>query len=237
MRGWRGRIGLLVPSVNTVVEPELNRLVPEGITIHAARMRNSRADVADGLKLLGHVERAADELGSARMDVIAFACTTSSFVQGVDGERRLRELIERVGRARPVTTSGAVVAALRAVEARRISLVTPYVDEVDALEESYLAANGFEVLASRGMGILEAWDLGQVPVEQVYRFAREVRHPDSEATFISCTNLRTFEIVEALERDTGRPVITSNQATLWACLKALGCGEPVLRCGRLLREM
>ena len=94
MYGQNGRIGLLVPSANTVVEPEFNRMVPEGIGVYAARMRNSRADVDDSRALLRHVERAADELGSAKADVIAFACTASSFVAGMAGPIR-PQLVER----------------------------------------------------------------------------------------------------------------------------------------------
>ena len=235
IRGWRGRIGLLVPSVNTVVEPELNRLVPDGITVHAARMRNSRADVKDGLKMLDHVERAVDELASARVDVIAFACTTSSFVKGADGERRLRELIERSSRTKTITTSAAVVEALRTLQLQRLTVVTPYSDEVNALEESYLTTNGFSVQALRGMGTEDAWSIGAIPAEVVYRLARDAFRPDSDGLFISCTNLPTVDVIEALETDTGRPVVTSNQATLWACLRAIGCGEPVSGAGRLLR--
>ena len=79
MYGDLGKIGLMVPSVNTVVEPEMELMVPDGINVYATRLRNSRTDVKDSKLMLSHVERAADELASAHMDVIAFACTSSSF--------------------------------------------------------------------------------------------------------------------------------------------------------------
>ena len=86
------RVGLLVPSVNTVVEPEFWRLVPGTATVHSARMRNSTCDVDDSRQMLAHAERAADEVGSALVDVVAFACTASSFVDGRDGEAALHSL-------------------------------------------------------------------------------------------------------------------------------------------------
>jgi len=90
MYGARGRIGLLVPSVNTVVEPDFARIVPEGVGVYAARMRNGRGplDAADLTSMCRHAERAADELGSARCGVLAFAlagcCTTSQSGGTVD---------------------------------------------------------------------------------------------------------------------------------------------------------
>ena len=84
----------MVPSVNTVVEPETALMVPDGINVYATRLRNSRTDIKDSKQMLSHVERAADELASAHMDVIAFACTSGSFVQGGKGERVLERLIE-----------------------------------------------------------------------------------------------------------------------------------------------
>ena len=106
------RVGLLVPSVNTVVEPEFWRLTPPNASVHSARMRNSVCGVDDARQMLAHAERAADEVGSALVDVVAFACTASSFVDGRDGETALRESIAAAAKAPAITTSGAVAQAL-----------------------------------------------------------------------------------------------------------------------------
>jgi arylmalonate decarboxylase len=249
--GWRGRIGLLIPSANTVVEPEFARLLPPGISVHGARLRNARNDLADGLGMLAHVERAADELGSARVDVLALACTTASFIRGQDGERELRQRIARAaaaassasggGHAPPavVTTSGAVVAALRALGIDRTVLVTPYLPDVNALEEAFLREHGVAVAATAGQPVDDACAIADLRPETVYHLARAaVRHAAGQATgiFLSCTNLPTLPIIDALEQDTGLPVVTSNQATAWACLRALGCALPIPGYGRLLSE-
>jgi maleate cis-trans isomerase len=234
MYGQNGRIGLLVPSVNTVVEPEFGRLVPDGMGVYAARMRNSRSDVDDSKAMLQHVERAADELSSAHVDVIAFACTASSFVEGVEGEIELRDRMERAGQTKAVTTSGSVAAALRMLGIRRVVVATPYLDQLNVLEKGFLEDEGVEILLISGMGIVDAFSIGKVTPQETYEFARRVWRDDADGMFISCTNLRTIDVLARLEDELGKPVVSSNSATCWGCLRALGCQETIEGYGRLL---
>ena len=236
MYGQNGRIGLLVPSVNTVVEPEFNRMIPEGINVYAARMRNTRSDVDDSRAMLQHVERAADELGSAHVDVIAFACTASSFVEGVEGEIELRDRIERAGEAKAVTTSASVAGALRTLGVRRVAVATPYPDELNVLEKQFLEDEGIEVLTIAGMDIVDAFSIGKVTPQETYEFARRVWQDDADGMFISCTNLRTIDVLARLEAELDVPVISSNLTTCWGCLRALGHHDPIDGYGRLLAE-
>ena len=237
MYGWRGRIGLLVPSVNTVVEPEVNRMVPAGISVHAARMQNARSDLEDTLRMCTHAERAARELASARVDIIAFACTAGSFVQGEVGEKELRKRIGEATGIPVVTTAGAVVSALSALQVTRLVMATPYIDELNQSEKGFLEGGGFHILAMAGLGIVDAFSIGEVSAQEVYHLVKGLWQEEAEATFISCTNLPTIAIIAELEKDTGAPVITSNQATLWACLRAIGCHGPVSGYGILLEEL
>lgn len=235
MYGWRGRIGMLVPSVNTVCESDFHRMAPPGVTCHAARIRNSRGDREDTLAMLGHVERATDELASAHVGVVSFVCTAGSFVEGLGGERELRARIERIAGVPAVTTAGSAAEALRCLGVRRIVLATPYVQELNEAEVRFLAEHGFEVLREQGMGIDDAFSIAVPSAQDVYRFVRErVWHPKAEAVFISCTNLCALDAIAPLESDLGVPVVTSNQATFWAALRVLGCGNPVRGFGRLL---
>ena len=236
MYGQNGRIGLLVPSVNTVVEPEFNRMIPDGINVYAARMRNTRSDVEDSKAMLQHVERAADELGSAHADVIAFACTASSFVTGVEGEIELRDRIERAGEAKAVTTSGSVAGALGTLGVRRVAVATPYPDELNVLEKQFLEDEGIEVLTIAGMDIVDAFSIGKVTPQETYDFARRVWQADADGMFISCTNLRTIDVLAQLEAELSVPVISSNLATCWGCLRALGHHNPIDGYGSLLSE-
>ena len=225
MYGKNGRIGLLVPSVNTVAEPEFNQLVPQDVGVYAARLRTRRAVTADSKAMLQHIARAADELGSARVDVLAFACTASSFVEGDAGETALRQRIEQAGHSLAVTTSGAVAAALHQLGVQRLAVATPYLDELNILEKTYLDAEGFEVIKIAGMHIAEAFDIGKVTPQETAEFARSAWHPEADALFISCTNLRTIGVLQDLKEEFGKPVISSNSATCWACLRALGCED------------
>jgi maleate isomerase len=233
MFGWRGRIGLLVPSVNTVVEPEGCALLPEGFAVYATRMRNSRSDADDMAQMCAHVDRGVDELLSANVDVIAFACTAGSFFEGTDGEETLRERLRGGSRIEAVTTAGAVAGALRALDAQRVAMVTPYIPELNELEVKFLEGWGFDVVSQAGMGILTAFDIGVVPLAETYRFAREHVDAGADALFISCTNLRTMDVIQALEEDLGIPVVTSNQATYWQCLRALGHTAAIPGYGRV----
>ena len=227
------RIGLLVPSANTVVEPEFWRMAPPRVSLHAARMRNARSDVEDSLRMLEHAERAADELGSARVDVIAFACTASSFVRGAEGEDELRALIERAAGAPAVTTSGAVTAALQALAATSVALYTPYPAELNEREVAFLGGHGIRVVHERGMGITEAVTIADVSTDELLAFVRGVPPPPADAIFLSCTNLATLDAIQPLEAEFDRPVVSSNTATLRSVLKRLGLEPPATAPGRL----
>lgn len=236
MYGWRGRIGILVPSVNTVAEPEMNLMAPEGISIFASRIRNSSGDYNNTLQMLTHVERATDELASAHVDVVAFTCTAGSFIRGLKGEEKLKKSIEKISRVPAVTTSGAIIGALKNFKIKRIVVATPYPDEINRLGKKFLEENGFQVMAIKGLGITEAFQEGCQMPESTYRFVKSVYKSSADAIFISCTNFRTIDIIELLEEDYKKPVITSNQATFWACLRTIGCSESIYGFGRLLEE-
>jgi len=231
------RVGLLVPSVNTVVEPEFWRMAPPTVSLHAARMRNARADVEDSLRMLDHVERASDELGSARVHVVAFACTASSFVQGPAGEAALQAKIERLSGAPAVTTSGAVAAALQAVGARRVAMYTPYPAELNEREAAFLGARTLTVVHERGLGITEAFAIAEVSSAEVLALvASAPPPPDADVLFLSCTNLATLDVIERLERAYDLPVVSSNTATLWAVMRRAGLAAGPAAPGRLFRD-
>jgi arylmalonate decarboxylase len=234
MYGWRGRIGLLVPAVNTVVEPEFSRLVPEGVGVYAERLSQPRStELAGNEDLVRDAERAAWYVSRARVGVVAFACTSASFFEGRAAEQRLQDTIAAACGAAAVTAIGAVVEALEALRVRKLVLATPYIDEANALEEAFLAGRGFRVLAMQGLQVREAFEIGLVEDSAVYELARMLVRPDAEAIFISCTNLPTLGVIARLEDDTGLPVVTSNQALAWSCLGKLGVPAESQGMGRL----
>ncbi len=239
--GWRARVGIVVPPGNTSNEAEFNLMAPDGVSIHASRspafFQPERADemlgcLREGISMLG---------GAARYDVVALGCTTSSMLLPV--EQLDAQMVEIVGDETPTTSAGgAVVRALRALGARSIGVATPYPDSRNVLARAFLESEGFEVLTLKGLGIgEEAWQtqggyLARIPPEVAYRLAREADREAADAVVISCTDLPTLSIVPRLEEALGKPVITSNVAMFWDCMRRAGLRERTDGFGTLLAE-
>jgi len=236
--GWRARIGLIVPSTNTINEAEFWRLAPRGVTVHAARATSTgEFSEAYFARLREAGLRCAEDLATAEVDLIAYGCTSGSIVCPLD--EIIAELSDRTG-IPAIATAGSVVAALRALQVRRIAVATPYVDFINERETQFLAEHGFEVLALHGLRLgetqAERRSIGRVPPEHVYRMARICDRPEAEAIFISCTNLATLDVIAQIEADLGKPVVTSNQACFWQSLRRLGIPDRIPGYGRLLEQ-
>ncbi len=222
MYGRRGRIGLLVPGGNSVMEPEFHRMAPDGVSTHANRVYLKDVTPKSLAGMADHAAESAGVLAQARLDVIAFGCTSGSFVGGKGYDEKLVRIMEDATGVPATTTTTAVLRALRLIGVRRIALATPYTDEVTGLEARFLADHGFEVTRAQGGGIVETAGMQDCEPEIAYARAREVDDDRAEAVFISCTGFRTIEVIEKLEAELGKPVISSNQATLADCLRMLG---------------
>lgn len=237
MEGWRAKIGILVPAVNAVMEPDFNRLAQNGIAVLASRVgrQSPNVTVESQIEMLDHLDSAATLLAAAGIDLMVFGCTSSSFVQGVGGDKEIAERILRVTGVPAITTSTAVVEALRKLGVKRVSIFTPYLDEVNEREAEFFRGNGFEVLGVKGMQFQASAQNRSFPTEQIYREAKKADWPDSDALFISCTNFRALGAIEILERDLCKPVVSSNQASFWYALQVLNVHEPREGYGRLLK--
>lgn len=237
--GWRGKIGLIVPSTNTVAEPEFNRLAPEGVSVHGARiMLLGKATEKSYHEMGDETERAARELGTAEVDVIVWGCTSGSVVVARD---ELERCIEEASGIQAISTMGAVLAALEALGSRTIALGTPYVRFVNEAEVECLEQAGFRVPSWYGLELGETQEerrgIGRVPPESLFRLVRYIDRPEVDTIFLSCTNLATIEVIEALEEEVGKPVVSSNVCTFWRALRMMGIRDRVEGCGRLLREL
>lgn len=235
--GWRARIGLIVPSVNVVMEPEFVRMLPEGVSLHVSRVLLKGKATADSyIAMAEETTRAATELASTDPDVIAYGCTSGSIIEGEDAI--VRGIREVVGDVPVVTTAGAVVEALRALDVRRVAVATPYLKPVNEEERVYLERQGFEVSRILGLELgrdeAERRMIGRQAPGVAYRVAREAYTPDADGVFISCTNFASLPVIEPLEAEIGEPVVTSNQATLWAALRRAGLPDRIEGMGRLL---
>lgn len=238
----RIRIGVIVPSTNTTCEADFQMVAPRHVTIHGQRMwiTNEAAGEAGMERMNAEIESGARYLATANVDLIAYGCTTGSFYKGPGWDEEMLTILEREAGAPAVATSPSVVAALRSFGARKISVASPYPAWNNTKLRTYLEAVGFDVLNVEGDPVAaKTGNQGindQAP-ERVVEFAASICHPEAEALFCSCTAWRSMEAAEALEQRTGKPVVTSNQATVWAAFHKLGLTEPIHGFGSLLTSL
>ncbi len=237
MYGWRGKIGIIIPSANTTMEPELNQMAPKGVSIHCSRMFAMGCSTEDLKRQDEDVERCARLLGSADMDVVIYGCTSGSFVNGLEWEKKLQEEIAREANCKSITTTWAVLSALEVYGKKKLALVNPYNDEVSEIEHRFFTEQGFSITGGQHLGFDQGADIRSQTPEQVYQLAKKAVSENAEILFISCTNFRTIEILEMLERDLGIPVVSSNQASLWAALRAIGVKTEIEGYGSLFHYL
>lgn len=223
MYGWRGRIGLLVPSTNTVNEPEFYRHLPPGVSVHTARIPYEESRVEKQQQMIDQMQPYARDLVSANVDILVFGCTSGSLVNGPGHEEKIERILTDIGGGIPaVATAASILRAFDALDLDSIAVLTPYPDELDKREREFIEAAGHTVVTIGGPSVYSGEKKGDFTPETVYRLACELDSPDADGLFVSCTNFRTAEIIPKLEADLDKPVVTSNQATLWDALTTLG---------------
>jgi maleate isomerase len=219
----RPRVGLLVPSSNTVMEPDFWRALPPGATLHTGRMYlEETTPEAEGRMLDEHVLPAARDLATARPDLIVFGCTSAGALRGNDYDAKLCRRISDLSGVPTVSVIASVRRAIAAGGARRVGVVTPYVDALNQRIKESVEAGGVEVAVIAGLGISDNFEIAAVPVEEILDFAeRTLRGLAVDLAFVSCTNFPAVAALPELERRLGLPVVTSNQAAIAAVLALL----------------
>ncbi len=232
----RARIGVIVPSVNTVVEPWFSAVAPAGVTVHAARMFLDNNLTPESLVRMDRDEgmRAVKQIMSCRPASVAYCCTASSIVQGLEYDGRLNHELNEAAGVPSFTATSAIIEALRAVGAKRIAVCSPYSKAIDDAEHEFFSAAGFEILGSAHLGIVDAFKLADPTPDDIMQLALRAWHADADATLITCLNMNSQLVIETLEQHTGKPVITSTQATLWKALRAAGVADALQGYGLLL---
>ncbi len=244
MFGWRGRIGVLLPPGNPTVEPELSAMVPAGITLHFGRLETPPS-VGKAGEHAGMEERVrayreglagpTAALSQVRPAVVLLAHTASSYALGYGNEQPLMDRIASLAGAPALLAARAVLAALRHLGVKRLALGTPYPESISRQGKAYWEAAGFEIA---GYHRLEnVTDIYAENEERAYELARRADAPEADAVLLSGTGLPTVAVLETLERDLGKPVISSNQASLWQALRMARVRESIAGYGRLLREI
>jgi maleate cis-trans isomerase len=235
----RARIGLIIPSVNRMTEPQFNHYAPEGLGIHVARGRVAGQPSRTVAELTDEIAHAAGTLADAHPDLIVFHCTHTSMKEGADGEARIISLIRKTTGIDALSTSSLVNDALRALGLRKLVVLSPYQSNDNIID--YLAAAGFTVVNDVALKCKTAADFEAITPKRWLELAKENDRPDADGIFLSCTNTTQIEAVAAIEEALGKPVVNSNQAVLWGCLKRLkqklGGVPPMPDLGRLMNDI
>lgn len=233
----RAKIGYLLLATEQTVQDDIYRLCPEGVGVHVSRVAipdsitvNTLAAQADLL-----ADAAALILPDGSLDVICYACTSGSLVIGE--ERVNAELKRGQPGAKPTSLIAGVLAGLKALKARKVAVGTPYINEINIQERDYMTAAGFDILDITGLGLEKDSDMVRVTPDFLAEFITAIDRPDADAVFLSCGALRSVEILDAVERAIDKPVIVSNQAMIWNCLRMAGIDDRMDGYGRLFREI
>ncbi|TWF95877.1 maleate cis-trans isomerase family protein [Saccharopolyspora dendranthemae] len=216
-------VGVIAPF-DLALDRELWRWAPEEVSLHLTRTAFVPVPVsveqANLVSDEASVHAATRDLLVPEPEVVAYACTSGSFVDGAGGQRRLVEVMRDAGAPAAVTTSGALVQALEALGVSSVAIATPYVVSITDRLRAFLGEHGVEVVASVGLGLHgQIWKTSYRDVVEIVRAADR---PEAEAMVISCTNLPTYDLIGPLEQELGKPVLTANQVTIWAALREMG---------------
>ena len=233
--GTRAKLGMLLPSGNQAAEPQFHAMLPAGVSLHTTRLKLTGSSEKDLLAMTERVEEAAELAADAGADLLVFHCTAVSTFS-VALEQAIKQRVAKAS-GKPVTaTSEAIVAALRAVGAKKIVMLSPYIEAINQREAVYFKAAGFEILDWAGLDCPDANAMMAVTPEKWREFTLAHRHPDADAYLISCTTVRSADVAEELEAALGRPVLTSNTAAVWHCLRTMGIADRVQGFGHLLSQ-
>jgi maleate cis-trans isomerase len=239
--GWRARLGVLVPSGNPITEKDFNRVVPEGVSCHFHRFAfKGSGQPGDVLKDLrkpeDEIAAAAGMLLDVNPAVIIMTGTAVSFIDGLGYDQRLIAKMKEKKSDIPITTtSTSIIAALKALGVKNISVATPYSEPVSLAAVRFIEDSGIKVLKSQWLN-KAGFDIAAVSQETLYHLVQAVDTADSEAVFISCTSLHTLDIIEKLEIDLQKPVITSNQVSVWNALRLAKIKDSIEGYGALLKD-
>ncbi|MEL7239043.1 MAG: Asp/Glu racemase, partial [Planctomycetota bacterium] len=233
----------LVPFTNTNLEPDLALLAPAGVSVHVARLGGYDAEeIPDTEQMAGLGAADMDEplrlLAGVRPDVVLYGCTSATLAHGTAFDRELAAKVERAMGAPTVTAAGALVAALDRLSARRIAFASPYVEALNDAAIAFLADQSITTIARADIdATLDNEGQGALTPAEVMELARKAcaaAYRQLDALVLSCTDMRSVEAIDDLERELGIPVVSSNQALMRSALDVLGLPPHCPGFGQLL---
>ena len=234
MYGWRASIGLISPGAGPSMERDFHRFIPDGIAVATTRIPFAGPTMQGLRDLAGQLEEACRVFQRFPQDVVMFGCTSGSQVGGFDFDQQLIRRIEETTHSPGMTTTTAVLEAFGRLGVHRPTVITPYPDETNEMERKFLEHHGLDVTQICGMGNdYQNAPIGNIVPGFVYGKVKQMAKEGADSIFISCTGLNILDLIPMIESDFGLPVITSNQATLWGCLRHAHVGTVIPDLGKL----
>jgi maleate cis-trans isomerase len=230
------RIGLLLPSSNTTQETEFARIMPDGVTLHVARLPLRNVEPSSTARIVEDIESESQKLADADVDAIVLAATAPSSRNGIGYDQELIRRIETASGRKATTASTALVQALTALKVKRLVIGAPWGEGVNVTSAAFIEASGFSVLAHRALGHVSNLEIGLLDEQTAYDMGIAIDQPEAQAVMLACGNWLTMAIVDKLETAIGKPVLSTNQVSLWAVLRLAGYRNPVLGWGQLPRD-
>ena len=232
-RHSRARLGFILMSTDLAAESDFFDISPKDVAIHITRLKTD--DHTTNETLSKHIEFMADAASriqpDIKPDVISYSCTSGSIVIGED---RVKEEIKKgAPYAIPMTLVTGVVDALRELKVKNLVVGTPYLDEINTNEAEFLFNKGFSVFNIQGLNLTKGIEFGTVTPDYWIKFAEEINEESADAIFLSCGGIRSTEVIDQIEQKVGKPVITSNQAQMWSCLRRAGVEDSISGFGKL----
>jgi maleate isomerase len=216
------RAGCIIPSSNRMVEQEMLTAFPAGVKMHVTRLRMTGPNRGPLDTVMPRIEEATRALTDARCQVVAFHCTANSMQEGLGGEERILAAMIRAGAPQATTTATAIRRAFDALGARRVVLITPYDQQTTDHEAGFLHQAGYQVVQATGFALKGSDAYCATPPVFWRDRVLEAARGDAEVYFVSCANISVIGVIEELEQRLRRPVVTSNQAVVWDCVRRLG---------------
>ena len=231
----RAKLGFILMSTDLAAESDFFDIVPKDVAIHITRLKTD--DYTTNETLSKHIENMADAASRIQPDVkpnvISYSCTSGSIVIGE--EKIMTEIKKGAPYAIPMTLVTGVIDALRELQIKKIVVGTPYLDEINTKEAEFLYKKGFEIINIQGLNLTTGIEFGKVTPEYWKKFALEINDINADAIFLSCGGIRSVEAIHEIESITGKPVITSNQAQVWSCLRKAGIKDNIKGFGKIFK--
>ncbi len=233
------RIGVLVPFTNTNLETDMARLLPHDISAHFTRIGGySLTKIPDSSQMqkmgAANIEDALQLIAGISPDLVLYGCTSATLTHGLEFDHKLTSQIKKLTNANAITAAGALVSSLKTIGAHKIGFASPYVGDVNEQAIQFLFQAGFDTVKCADIGYaVDSHGQGALTPDMIYDLALRADHPDVDAIVMACTDLRAVEVIEQIENEIGKPVITSNQAMVFCALKTFGISHYAPKYGRL----